>query len=190
MLLLLLLLLTVLACDSSTNDAAAEVPTTGDYAGSHDDFPVEDSDIQALQQLLNDKWTFFLYEMDKYNQVRDSATNDAMASKMAHTFADEYAFNAYWSDGAEFGDSQGTFSPLSWLEAQDVDSWKILHGTLLVPNYQHRRAGRLEFQGRFLLVEPAEGAALRVRRPRSADPLPLKTRGIASNYAGSSYVEF
>lgn len=133
------MLIFLLACGTESTDTAAEAPSTSNYAGSHDDLPIADDDIQALQQLLNDKWTFFLYEMDKYNIVRDSTTNDDMAAKMSYTFADEYEFSAYWSDGSEFGDTQGTYTPLSWLEAQDVDTWNFLHdnSTMLVPSYSH-----------------------------------------------------
>jgi hypothetical protein len=38
------------------------------------------------------------------------------------------------------------------------------------------RLRRLEFQGRFLLMEPAGGAALRLQCPRPTAPPPLKTR--------------
>ncbi len=132
-------MLFLLACGTETTDADTEVPTTSNYAGSHDDLPIADDDIQALQQLLNDKWTYFLYEMDKYNVVRDSSTNDEMAAKMSYTFAEEYEFNAFWSDGSEFGSTQGIYTPLSWLENQNVDTWNVLHSTstMLVPNYEH-----------------------------------------------------
>jgi len=52
------------------------------YVGSYDDLPIDDNDILALKLLLDDKWTFFLYEMDLYSLERDSANNDAMVRQM------------------------------------------------------------------------------------------------------------
>jgi len=127
------------ATDETTDSGATDSTAAwGDsYLGTWDDLPVADNDLQGLQRLLNDKWSYFLYEMDKYNLVRDSATNDAMVEKMQYVFADTFEFNAYLSDGDDFGTTQGSYSPLSWLEVQDVDSWNLVLGTLLVPSYQH-----------------------------------------------------
>ena len=94
-----------------------------------DDLPVADDNLLALQELLNSKWTYFLNEMDKYNQIRDSSYNDIMVEIMKYVWNEEFQFNAYSSDGSGFGTSQGRYTPREWLEVQDVDSYKALKGT-------------------------------------------------------------
>ena len=135
--LLLALSLALPACGRKS-DTGRDAPG-GPYAGSFDDLPVDDHDMQGLKLLLNDKWTYFLYEMDKYSIVRDSSTNDEMLDHMAYVFADEFVFHAYNNDGSEFGNTRGTFTPRSWLEHQDIDKWNLLHqhSTMVVPNYGH-----------------------------------------------------
>lgn len=132
-------------CDSNTESTTDAVVVDdpyadGNYLGTWDDLPINDNDPQALQQLLDDKWTYFLYEMDLYSLERDSSLNDAfVADVMEFVFADEFEFNAYLATGGDFGETQGTYTPLSWLENQDIDSWNQLaeHSTMLVPNYRH-----------------------------------------------------
>jgi len=128
----------LVACGQSHDDSGSDLKS-GSYVGTYDDLPVADHDLLALDTMLNAKWTHFLYEMDKYSIVRDSATNDAMVKEMEYTFADAFEFNAYNADGSDFGDTQGDYSPRSWLEHQDIDGWNVLHdqSTMLVPNYQH-----------------------------------------------------
>jgi hypothetical protein len=104
---------------------------------SADDRPIADDDVAALQDLLTDKWTFFLIAMDRYNLARDSALNDAMVRRLELVFADQFRFRALRANGSAFGTTQGSFTPRSWLEAQRVDEWKKITGTLLVPSYHH-----------------------------------------------------
>ncbi|MCB9749682.1 MAG: hypothetical protein H6713_06695 [Myxococcales bacterium] len=115
--------------------ASTEIP-----AGTYDDLPVADDDLLRLEQLLTAKWTFFLVEMDLYNQARDSANNEAIIQKLERVFAPQFEFNAYVPGGAPFGDVQGTYSPRSWIEANDAA--KIFgrarqHSGLLVPSFRH-----------------------------------------------------
>ena len=77
--------------------------TISNPKGSYDNLAVNDECLFGLQQLLNSKWTFFLIEREKYNQVRDSSTNDAMVQKLQLTWADEFQFNVYNNDGSEYG---------------------------------------------------------------------------------------
>jgi hypothetical protein len=84
-----------------------------------------------------DSWTFFLISMDQYNLLRDASHNDAMVQRMGLVFADEFTFSTVRGDGTPFGGIQGRFTPRSWLEAQRIDQWTLVRGTLLVPNYQH-----------------------------------------------------
>lgn len=127
--------LAVVSCaDVAADDHGAS------YAGTYDDLPIEDDDMLGLEQMLRAKWRFFLYSMDLYNQGRDSGQNEQMIDNLELVFAPEFEFNAYNSDGSEFGDVQGTYTPRTWVEANDVeetfDGVPEMH-TLLVPNYDH-----------------------------------------------------
>lgn len=107
--------------------------------GNFEDLPVDDNDLLRLNQLLDAKWSYFLLEMDNYNLVRNANTNDAMVRKMEKVFASQFEFEALNPDGSTFGTTQGTYTPRSWLEAQNVTTWNLLQptSTLLVPNYLH-----------------------------------------------------
>ena len=127
------------------------------YVGSYDDIPIADDDILSLKQLIDDKWTYFLIEMDKYNLLRDGRNDDAMVEKMGYVFADEFEFRAYNTDGSEFGESQGRYTARSWLEKQNVHSWKLVKGTMSVPNFAHvmhvlERGKRLKLEGYHLHI--------------------------------------
>ena len=135
-----LIMIGMVALPACSKAEAQKPPEKTDYAGTWDDLPIADDDLQGLEQLLSDKWTYFLFEMDGYNLARDSSLNDDMAAKMSFVFADSFEFNAYLADGSEFGDVQGTYSPASWVEANDAErnfGMAPPNDTLLVPNFEH-----------------------------------------------------
>jgi hypothetical protein len=149
-----LAILSLVGCGGRPRPAerpATKPAAANDRPGSYDDLTVADDDLAGLERLLNAKWTYFVIEMDKYNQARTSAGNDAMAKRMQKVFAEQFEFRAYYPDGAEFGTTQGTYTPRSWLEAQKVDTWNLVRGTLLVPSYLH--VLRVEEPGKRVVLE-------------------------------------
>jgi hypothetical protein len=140
-LLILFLCISLAGCGSSgfVDLVAEQAQAQPVLQGNFSDLPVADDDLLSLSQMLDAKWSFFLLEMDKYNLVRDSSTNDAMIQKMELVFAPQFNFVAHNPDGSEFGSTQGSYTPRTWLEEQDVDSWNLLQdtSTLLVPNFLH-----------------------------------------------------